>query len=110
MNMTGSRFHPKLTESIKSKKDKNSLKIPTEKLYKTLNRQDFDITVKKYWCEYRVRHPPVRRTRCLAIIVWHSSLLERLKEIASVLSMMQSSKPMQRKKRYIFYTYFVLYL
>ena len=62
MNMTGSRFHPKLTESIKSKKDKNSLKIPTEKLYKTLNRQDFDISIKKYWCEYRIRHPPIRRT------------------------------------------------
>jgi hypothetical protein len=62
MNLTGTRFHPKLTESIKSKKDKAPLKIPTEKVYKTLNRQDFDISIKKYWCEYRIRHPPVRRT------------------------------------------------
>ena len=68
MNMTGSRFRPKLTESIKSKKDKTNLKIPTEKLYKTLNRQDFDITVKKYWCEYRIRHPPVRRTSHVGFI------------------------------------------
>ena len=62
MNLTGTRFHPKLTESIKSKKDKAPLKIPTEKVYKTLNRQDFDISIKKYWCEYRIRHPPIRRT------------------------------------------------
>ena len=61
MNMTGSRFRPKLTESTK-KKEKSNLKIPAEKVYKTLNRQDFDVSIKKYWCEYRIRHPPVRRT------------------------------------------------
>ncbi len=63
MNAThSSRFRTKYSESTKEKKEKASLKIPVEKVYKTLNRQDFDLNIKKYWCEFRIKHPPVRRT------------------------------------------------
>ena len=49
MNAThSSRFRTKYSESTKEKKEKASLKIPVEKVYKTLNRQDFDLNVKKY--------------------------------------------------------------
>jgi len=62
MNAThSSRFRTKYSES-KEKKEKVNLKIPVEKVYKTLNRQDFDLNVKNYWCEYRIKHPPIRRT------------------------------------------------
>ena len=65
MNAThSSRFRrTKYSEfSTKDKKDKSNLKIPVEKVYKTLNRQDFDLNVKNYWCEFRIKHPPIRRT------------------------------------------------
>ena len=63
MNSTySSRFRSKLTESTRDKKEKNSLKIPVNKTYKTLTRQDFNQNVSKYWSELRVKHPPVRRT------------------------------------------------
>ena len=63
MNAThSSRFRTKYSESTKEKKEKTNLKIPVEKVYKTLNRQDFDLNVKNYWCEYRIKHPPIRRT------------------------------------------------
>ena len=64
MNAThSSRFGAtKYSESTKDKKEKLNLKIPVEKVYKTLNRQDFDLNVKNYWCEYRIKHPPIRRT------------------------------------------------
>ena len=63
MNAThSSRFRTKYSESTKDKKEKVNMKIPVEKVYKTLNRQDFDLNVKNYWCEFRIRHPPIRRT------------------------------------------------
>ena len=63
MNVThSSKFRTKYSESTKEKKEKANLKIPVEKVYKTLNRQDFDLNVKNYWCEYRIKHPPIRRT------------------------------------------------
>ena len=61
MNAThSSRFRTKYSD--KDKKEKANLKIPVDKVYKTLNRQDFDLNVKKYWCEFRIKHPPIRRT------------------------------------------------
>ena len=61
MNAThSSRFRTKYSD--KEKKEKANLKIPVDKVYKTLNRQDFDLNVKKYWCEFRIKHPPIRRT------------------------------------------------
>ena len=63
MNLThSSRFKTKYSESMREKKEKASMKIPVEKVYKTLNRQDFNLDVKKYWCEFRIKHPPIRRT------------------------------------------------
>ena len=63
MNTThSSRFRTKYSDSTKDKKEKANLKIPVEKVYKTLNRQDFDLNIKKYWCEFRIKHPPIRRT------------------------------------------------
>ena len=63
MNAThSSRFRTKYSESIKEKKEKVNMKIPIEKVYKTLNRQDFDLNAKNYWCEFRMKHPPIRRT------------------------------------------------
>ena len=63
MNAThSSGFRTKYSETKKDKKEKANLKIPVEKVYKTLNRQDFDLNVKNYWCEFRIKHPPVRRT------------------------------------------------
>lgn len=64
MNAThSSRFRKtKYSESTKDKKEKANLKIPVDKVYKTLNRQDFDLNIKKYWCEFRIKHPPIRRT------------------------------------------------
>ena len=63
MNAThSSGFRTKYSEAKKDKKEKANLKIPVEKVYKTLNRQDFDLNVKNYWCEFRIKHPPVRRT------------------------------------------------
>ena len=63
MNAThSSRFRTKYSESTKEKKEKANLKIPVEKVYKALNRLDFDLNIKKYWCEYRIKHPPIRRT------------------------------------------------
>ena len=63
MNATHtSRFRNKNNDLSKDKKEKVNMKIPAEKVYKTLNRQDFDLNITKYWCEYRIKHPPVRRT------------------------------------------------
>ena len=63
MNAThSSGFKTKYSESKRDKKEKANLKIPVEKVYKTLNRQDFDLNTKNYWCEFRIKHPPTRRT------------------------------------------------
>ena len=46
MNVThSSRFRTKYSELSKEKKEKANLKIPVEKLYRTLNRQDFDLNI-----------------------------------------------------------------
>lgn len=39
-----------------------SLRINDEKVYSTLDRQDFDINTKNYWAEICTPNPPVRRT------------------------------------------------
>lgn len=57
-----SKDKKKIKEKKEREKEIASMKIPEEKIYKTLDRQDFDINIKKYWCELRIKNPPVRRT------------------------------------------------